>query len=103
MDWCEDGRNAWQRERLRGLSLDDVRAMARESHARLLAVISTFEDAQVSDLLAIAELKTVAWIRSPKEGEQAYPLWEWLRGVTYKHYEEHADMIRNAAIETKGR
>ncbi len=100
MDWSQDGRNAWQRERLRGLSLADVRAMASEAHARLLAVISTFEDAQMSDRLAIAELKTVAWIRPPKEGEQAYPLWEWLRGVTYKHYEEHADMVQ--AVVPKG-
>ncbi len=92
----QDGRNAWQRERLRNLSLDDTRAMAREAHARLLAVVSSLDDAQLSEPLAIAMLGTVGWVRPPNEGEQAYPLWEWLRGVTYKHYDEHTEMIRGA-------
>ncbi len=96
MDWSQDGRNAWQRERLRHLSLDDVRAMAREAHTRLLAVIATLEDEQLSEPLAIAMLGTVGWIRPPKEGEPAWPLWEWLRGVTYQHYDEHADLIQAA-------
>jgi len=91
----QDGRNAWQRERLlRSLSLDDVRRMAREAHARLLAVISAFDDAQLAEPLTIANLKTVGWIRKPKAGEQAWPLWQWLRGVTFQHYREHTEQIR---------
>ena len=93
MDWSQDGRNAWQRERLHGLSLDDTRSMAREAHARLLAVVSTFDDKRLNEPLAIAMLGTTGWIRTPKDGEQSYPLWEWLRGVTYKHYAEHAEAI----------
>jgi hypothetical protein len=96
MDWSQDGRNAWQRQRLAGLSLDDVRTMASEGHARLLAVISTFGDEQLGDRLAIGELTTVGWIRPPTEGEAAYPLWEWVRGVTYHHYADHANAIRDA-------
>lgn len=98
MDWSQDGRNAWQQQRLAGLSLDDVRAMAREAHARLLAVISTFADEQLADRLAIGELKTVGWIRPPEDGEPAFPLWEWIRGVTYHHYADHAKAIRDASI-----
>jgi hypothetical protein len=100
MDWSQNGRNAWQRQRLSGLALDDVRAMARESHARLLASISMFRDEQLNDPLAIAELKTVGWVRPPEDGEQAYPLWQWIRGVTYQHYAEHMHAIRS--LGTKG-
>jgi hypothetical protein len=102
MDWSQDGRNAWQRERLKDLSLDDVQAMARESHTRLLTVISAFRDEQLSDRLAIAMLKTTGWIRPPEHGEQAYALWEWIRGVTYKHYAEHAEAIRSLSDTRKG-
>jgi hypothetical protein len=90
----QDGRNAWQRERLRNLSLDDVRAMAAEAHARLLAVIGSFTDEQLAQPLTIAELGTVGNIRKPKEGETAWPLWEWLRGVTYHHYADHTNALR---------
>jgi hypothetical protein len=92
----QDGRNAWQRERLRELSLDDVRAMATEAHARLLAIIATFDDVRLAAPLAIGPLGTVGHIREPQAGEAAWPLWEWLRGVTYKHYDEHAADVRAA-------
>jgi hypothetical protein len=98
----QDGRNAWQRERLSALSLDDVRSMASEAHARLLAVISSLEDAQLSDDLAIGELGTVGHIRKPRAGEQAWPLWQWLRGVTYHHYADHATPIRGLAHGANG-
>jgi hypothetical protein len=38
-------------------------------------------------------LGTTGWIRPPQEGEQAFPLWQWLRGVTYQHYTEHTGAI----------
>ena len=92
----QDGRNAWQYQRLRGLSLDEVRKMAADAHARLLATTESFLDGQLSEKLTIAEMGTAGWIRRPNSGEQAWPLWEWLRGVTYHHYAEHAGMIRAA-------
>ena len=99
MDWnSQDARNAWQRERLRDLSLEDVRAMAAEAHARLLAVIASLQDAQLAENFAIGALGTVGHIRKPNEGEQAWPLWEWLRGVTYHHYAAHADAIQAIAL-----
>lgn len=101
MDWSQDGRNAWQRERLGGLSLEDTRGMAKEAHRRLLAVVAAFEDGDLSKPLAITELKTVGWIRPPQEGEEAYPLWQWIRGVTYHHYAEHAGAIHLVGA-TKG-
>ena len=90
----QDGRNAWQRERLRGLSLEEVRQMASEAHARLLAVIATLSDAQLAEPLAVGQLGTVGHIRKPNEGEPAWPLWEWLRGVTYHHYADHTNALR---------
>jgi hypothetical protein len=100
--YTQDGRNAWQRERLRNLSLDDVRAMAAEAHARLLAIVSSFDDAAFGRPLAIGNLGTVGHIREPTEGEPAYPLWEWLRGVTYHHYADHAEALRLLAPQSGG-
>ncbi len=95
MDWnSQDARNAWQHDRLRDLSLDDVRAMAREAHERLLAVISTLRDAQLADEIAIGQLGTVGLLRKPKAGEQAWPLEQWIGGVTYRHYADHAEALR---------
>jgi hypothetical protein len=90
----QDGRNAWQRERLRGLSLDEVRKMGAESHARLIAVVEAFSDADLAEELTIANLGTQGWIRQRAEGEQGWPLWQWLRGVTYHHYAEHTRELR---------
>jgi hypothetical protein len=94
MDWSQDGRNAWQRERFSSLSLDEVRSMARESHERLVAVIESFTDDQLAEKLAIANLGTTAHIRPAKDGEQGWPLVEWIGGVTYRHYGEHLEDIR---------
>jgi len=93
----QDQRNAWQCERLRGLSLDEVRDMAAAGHARLMAVIESFSDEQLSEELTIVNLNTTGHIRERREGEQGWPLWEWLRGVTYHHYADHAAAIRAAA------
>jgi uncharacterized protein (TIGR03083 family) len=90
----QDGRNAWQHERLRGFSLAEVRAMAAESHARLIAVIESLSDAQLTEELTIADLGTAGWIRRPNAGESGWPLWEWLRGVTYHHYADHTTALR---------
>jgi hypothetical protein len=98
MDWnSQDARNAWQRDRLRDLSLEDVRAMAAEAHARLLAAITLLQDSQLGEPLAIGELGTVGHIRKPHDGETAWPLWEWLRGVTYHHYADHVEALRALA------
>ena len=93
----QDGRNAWQHERLRGLSLDEVRAMAAEGHARLIAAIESFSGEQLSEELAIVSLGTTGHIRKRNDGEVGWPLWEWLRGVTYHHYAGHAGAIRAVA------
>ncbi len=71
--------------------------MASEAHARLLAAIATLDDAQLADELTIGELGTVGHIRKPRAGEQAWPLWEWLRGVTYHHFADHTTAIRGLA------
>jgi hypothetical protein len=98
-DWSsQDARNAWQRERFAALSLAEVRSMAAEAHERLIAAIKSFTDGQLSDKLAIANLGTTAHIRPAKNGEQGWPLVEWIGGVTYRHYAEHLEDIR--AVES---
>ena len=91
----QDARNAWQYERLRGLSLAEVRDMAASGHARLMNAIESFSDEQLAEKLTIAQLETMGHIRKRRDGEQGWPLWEWLRGVTFHHYADHT-----AAIET---
>jgi hypothetical protein len=93
----QDQRNAWQYERLRGLSLDEVRDMAAAGHVRLMAAIESFSDEQLAETLTIAQLSTTGHIRPAIGDETGWPLWEWLRGVTYHHYAEHATAIRAAA------
>jgi hypothetical protein len=95
--YTQDQRNAWQYERLRGLSLPEVRDMAAAGHARLMAAIESFSNGQLSEELTIVNLETMGHIRERREGEQGWPLWEWLRGVTYHHYADHASAIRAAA------
>jgi hypothetical protein len=93
----QDTRNAWQHERLRGLSLEEVREMAATSHARLLVAIESFSDEQLSEELTIVELGTTGHVRKPVAGERGWPLWEWLRGVTYQHYADHVPGLRAIA------
>jgi hypothetical protein len=92
----QDDRNAWQYERLRGLSLGDVREMAAAAHTRLLAAIESFSGDEFSEELTIVNLGTQGHIRKRGEGEAGWPLWEWLRGVTYHHYSDHSEAIRAA-------
>ncbi len=93
----------WQRERLRDLSLDDVHAMAREAHARLMAAIASLEDGQLAEQLTIGQLGTVGLIRKPRAGEQAWALWQWLDGVTYLHYSDHAKSLEACRAQVNQR
>jgi hypothetical protein len=96
----QDERNTWQYERLRGLSLDEVRELASTGHARLIAAIESFRDEQLADVLTIANLGTQGHIRQPVAGEQGWPLWQWLAGVTYGHYGDHVESIRAVAARS---
>jgi hypothetical protein len=90
----QDGRNAWQHERLARLSLAEVVEMCAVAHARLLAIIESFSDDQLTQQLTVANLGTTGHIRPPKADEHSWPLWALLADVTYKHYAEHAQAIR---------
>ncbi len=93
----QDGRNAWQHMRLAGLALDEVQAMAATAHARIVAAVESFSDEEMLMDLTIADLPPMGHIRPPRKGEAAWPLWEWIRGVTYFHYADHVAGIRAAA------
>jgi hypothetical protein len=90
----QDGRNAWQHRRLAGLTPGEVQAMAASAHGRIIAAIDSFGDDQLLMTLTIADLPPMGHIRPPKPGETAWPLWEWIRGVTYFHYADHATSMR---------
>jgi hypothetical protein len=74
------------------------RTLAATSHARLLAAIESFADAELGLELTIVDLSTTGHVRPRGEGEQGWPLWQWLRGVTYQHYADHTRDIRAAAV-----
>lgn len=93
----QEGRNAWQYERLRDKSLHDVRVAMPASHARLLAAIAALDDDVYSGALTIVPLGTVSRLIASAAGEQAYPVWQWLCGVTFHHYGDHARDIRGFA------
>jgi hypothetical protein len=90
----QDGRNAWQYARLRDMTLEDVRAMSKAAHARLMAAIQAMSEDVYEGELAIVPLGLVNRLIPSQAGEQAFPVWQWLRGVTFHHYNHHsADII----------
>ncbi len=65
----------------RNRALDEIRNKIRESHAQVLAFIEALNEEDLNNP------EKYAWHR----GE---PIWEYIRGDTYAHYEEHTAPIR---------
>lgn len=86
----QDGRNAWQYERLRHLSLEDVRDLAAQSHPNLIALLQAVPDGVFETPFAMANHGVVGHIRPAAPGEAGFPFWRWAAGATYLHYEDHA-------------
>jgi len=93
----QDGRNRLQWEQNRHLSLGEVRGGHREYRAKLEAAIERLPEDQMEKPYAIEMLGFVGRVRRAREGEQGYPLWQWLRGNTWHHYEDHLKDIEAAA------
>lgn len=93
----QDGRNAAQHERNRGKALEEIRREHAEYRARLLELIRALPDAEFERDYAIADNGHIGWVRPATESEQGFPLWRWLQGNTWHHYEDHLPEIQAAA------
>ncbi len=93
----QDGRNRLQWEQNRHLSLAQVRSNHIEFRARLERILEHIPDDEMERPYAIAMLGSVGQVRPAREGEQGYPLWQWLRGSTWHHFQAHLPDLLAAA------
>lgn len=88
MDIDTINRHVYELHRERPAS--DVLAMAREAHERVVAVISTLDDADLQ--------KPYKDFSDQQDSNPDEPIINAIAGDTYEHYEEHLPAIRAQAI-----
>lgn len=94
----QDGRNAYGQWLMAGASLEEVRALERESAARRDAVLESIPAEQFEKLYTIRDFGHIGQIQPAAEGESGSPLWRWAMGNGWHHYEDHTAAVR-AALE----
>lgn len=86
-----DGRNAWAYSLDKDLSLSDVLERYWRYRRRIDAVIERLPEEDFERSFAIVALGYVSHVRPAREGETGSPLWLWLKGNTWEHYEDHIE------------
>jgi hypothetical protein len=76
-----DAQNATFYRHFRETPLDDVLALAREHHQRLVAGIERLAESDMHDA------EKYAWTRGQ-------PVWQAIRGDSFKHYDDHQPAVR---------
>ena len=96
-----DGRNAWQHERDAALTLDQVRERFARFRVRMDALLARLSDEQLAASYILEPQGYVGRLRPAQEGESGIvaPLWRWLQGDTWHHYEAHLEDFRRAAAD----
>ncbi len=84
-----DGRNAWRQHVRRGESLEQVKARYREFLERMDRVIERLPEEEFERPYALRFHDFVGLVRPAEDGEQAFPLWQWIRGEYWHHLEDH--------------
>jgi len=94
----EDGRNAWQHERDAALTLAEVRERFARYRSRMDALLARLSDDDLAASYVLEPLGYVGRLRPANDGETgvAAPLWRWIQGNTWHHYEAHLEDIRGA-------
>lgn len=93
----QDGRNAAQYEMNRHLSLDEVRQRFAEYRKRAANAIARIPADQFNKQYTIVPLQHMMQVRPARDGEEGWPLWRWISGNTWHHFEDHLKDLEVAA------
>ena len=89
-----DGRNAWHQRALRRLSLDRYLDFRGRTEALLLRLPESEGDVAY----ALVPSGHIGRMRPALPGEpMSFPLWQWLRGETWHHFEDHVAAFEAAS------
>ena len=88
----QDGRNTWQYYRNRGVSLDEIRRRSVEARAKLWSVLESLPEDEFALLYSIDGSRLPGRIHRAAGDQEPFasPLWRWVAGNTWHHYEQHA-------------
>ena len=85
-----DGRNAWHRRALQGLSLEQVHGRYLDFRGRTEAILQRLPEDEGDVIYAMVPFGHTARVRPALPREPlSFPLWQWLRGETWHHFEDH--------------
>ncbi len=96
----EDGRNAWQHHRDANLTLAEVRERFARYRRRMDALLERLSDEDLAAMYILEPSGYVGRLRPARDGEVGFvaPLWRWLQGNTWHHYETHLEDIRATGV-----
>jgi hypothetical protein len=97
----QDGRNAAQYELNRHLLLDEVRERWVTYRERVLAAVEGLPDGGFSVPHTIAQHGFAGHVRPASEGEEGWPLWRWIAGNAWHHFEDHFRDFEAAAARSE--
>ncbi len=93
-----DGRNAWHHRALASLSLEQVHARYLDFRGRTEALLQRLPETEGEVIYALTPFGLTGRVRPASAGEpMAFPLWQWLRGETWHHFEDHFPAFEAAA------
>ena len=93
-----DGRNAWHRRALRGLSLEQVHDRYLDFRGRTEALLLRLPETEGNVVYALVPFGVTGRVRPALPGEpMSFPLWQWLRGETWHHFEDHLPAFEAAS------
>lgn len=92
-----DGRNAWRHHVRRHDSLQQVRDRYRSFLGRMDAAIGRLPEEDFERSFSLTFTDFVGLVRPAGESEEGFPLWQWIRGDTWHHLEDHLPAFEAAA------
>jgi hypothetical protein len=93
----QEGRNAWQYELYQDQPLGEAREALIRFRERVIELARALPESEFERPYAIVDSGVTGRVRPAEEGEPGFPLWQWFRGNTWHHYEDHLRDIEAAA------
>ncbi len=90
----QEGRNAWQHRETASQPLADIRRDLRFYRARVVELAEQLQASEFARDYAIGDNGFTGHVRPATEGEPGFPLWQWFRGNTWHHYEDHLESLQ---------